>query len=94
MDDTSWSRWPFYSSNEQEICMSILQSGQVNYWTGKKGRQFEAEFAQYHRLPYAVALSNGTIALELALIGLGVGKGDEVIVTPRTFIASASSIIR
>jgi dTDP-4-amino-4,6-dideoxygalactose transaminase len=65
----------------------------VNYWTGGQGRDFEKEFAAFANTRHAVALANGTLALDAALIALGLGAGDEVIVTPRTFLASVSSII-
>lgn len=74
--------------------MAVLRSGQVNYWTGEQGRFFEEEFAAFVGCKYGVAVANGTVALELALHALGIGPGDEVIVPSRTFIASASSVVR
>lgn len=71
----------------------VLASGRVNYWTGEEVRQFEREFAQWAGSRRAVALMNGTVALDLALRALDIGEGDEVIVTPRTFIASVSSVV-
>ena len=71
----------------------VLLSNRVNYWTGSQCRDFEHEFAQFCQARYAVALANGTVALDLALWALGIGEGDEVIVTSRTFLASASSIV-
>jgi dTDP-4-amino-4,6-dideoxygalactose transaminase len=73
--------------------MQVLQSGRVNYWTGEEGRAFEKEFALQTGCKYAVAVANGTVALELALYAAGIGSGDEVIVPSRTFIASASCAI-
>ena len=72
---------------------AVLASNRVNYWTGTEGREFEKEFAAWAGTSHAVALTNGTVALDLALKVLGVGSGDEVIVTSRTFLASASSIV-
>jgi dTDP-4-amino-4,6-dideoxygalactose transaminase len=72
--------------------MSVMRSGKINYWTGQECRNFEKEFASFVGAEYAVALANGTVALEAALYGLGVGQGDDVLVTSRTFIASASCI--
>jgi dTDP-4-amino-4,6-dideoxygalactose transaminase len=91
--NTSFSSWPNYS--EDEICAvnKVLRSNKVNYWTGDEGRKFESEFAEFTDCKYAVALANGTLALDLALKVLNIGAGDEVIVTSRTFIASISSII-
>jgi dTDP-4-amino-4,6-dideoxygalactose transaminase len=85
--------WPAYDEEQVEATTRILRTGKVNYWTGDECRQFEAEFAAYHGVPHAVSLANGTLALELALRILGVGPGDEVIVTPRSFFASVSSIV-
>lgn len=85
--------WPSYADDEIEAVQRTLASGQVNYWTGNEGRKFENEFADYIGVDHGVALANGTVALELALRTLGVKAGDEVIVTPRTFIASASCIV-
>jgi len=85
--------WPYFAEDEIEAAMQVLRSGKVNYWTGQEGQQFEAEFAAFTSCKYAVALANGTVALEGALKALGVGPGDEVITTPRTFIASASCAV-
>jgi len=85
--------WPQYEQDEIEAVTRVLQSGKVNYWTGSEGKAFEQAFAQYFGVEHAIALANGSVALELALYALGIGAGDEVIVTPRTFIASASSIV-
>lgn len=85
--------WPHYDADEIAAAAAILESGRVNYWTGEEGRNFEAEFATYHGVAHSVALANGTLALELALRVLGVGAGDEVIVTPRSYFASASCIM-
>lgn len=82
--------WPHYSSEQVEAARRVLESGRVNYWTGTECRQFEEEFAAYHGGGHAISLANGTLALELALRILGVGKGDEVVVTPRSYFASAS----
>lgn len=85
--------WPFFDQEEIEAVERVLRSGKVNYWTGDEGRTFEKEFASFTGVEHAVAMMNGTAALEAALYALGIGHGDEVIVTPRTFIASASCVI-
>ncbi len=85
--------WPDFTADEREAVDRVLRSNRVNYWTGEEGRAFEREFARFAEAEYAVAVSNGTTALDLALHGLGIGEGDEVIVTPRTFLASVSSIV-
>ncbi len=71
----------------------VVLSNKVNYWTGTECREFEKEFAVWCGTRYAVALSNGTLALDVALKALGIGPGDEVVVTPRTFIASVSCVV-
>ena len=83
--------WPHFEQDEIEAAMKPLRSGKVNYWTGDEGRAFEREFAEFVGCRYAVALANGSVALELALHVLGIGPGDDVITTSRSFIASASS---
>lgn len=85
--------WPSFSEEEIEAVGGVLRSGKVNYWTGTETREFEKEFAAFAGSKHAVALANGTLALELALRVLGVKAGDEVVVTPRTFIASASAAV-
>lgn len=85
--------WPYFAKDEVDAVVSVLRSGKVNYWTGEEGRLFEKEFAEYIGTNHAIAVANGTVACELALYVLGVGPGDEVVVTSRTFIASASCIV-
>lgn len=85
--------WPHFDRDEIEAVDRVLASGKVNYWTGQEGRRFEEEFAAFAGCDYAIALANGTVALELALYALGIGAGDEVIMTSRTFIASASCVV-
>lgn len=92
MINTRFSSWPSYTKEEADAVSKVLLSNKVNYWTGEECRQFEKEFAEWCGCDYGVALANGTVALDVALKALGVGVGDEVIVTPRTFIASVSSI--
>ena len=85
--------WPSFTQEEADAVQRVLLSNKVNYWTGQEGREFEKEFANFTESEYAIAVSNGTTALDLALKALNVGKGDEVIVTSRTFIASISAIV-
>ncbi len=93
MSDKNFAPWPFFSEEEGDAVRSTLLSNKVNYWTGEIGREFEEAFAAFVGTQYSVAVSNGTLALELALKALGVGPGDEVIVPSRTFLASASAIV-
>jgi dTDP-4-amino-4,6-dideoxygalactose transaminase len=90
---SSFPSWPRFSEDEIAAAAAVLRSGKVNYWTGHEGRQFEAEYAAFTNCRHAVAVANGTVALELALRALGIGPGDEVITSSRTFIASASAVV-
>jgi len=85
--------WPTFDADEREAVDSVLASGSVNYWTGEQGREFEREYAQMLGLRHSIALMNGTVALELALRLWRIGPGDEVVVTPRSFIASTSCVV-
>ena len=93
MLNTPFSPWPSFTEEEGNAVKNVLLSNKVNYWTGTECRDFEKEFAKWSESHYAIALANGTVALDLALNALEIGAGDEVIVTPRTFLASASSIV-
>ncbi|PFH10701.1 dTDP-4-amino-4,6-dideoxygalactose transaminase [Collimonas sp. PA-H2] len=93
IENISKGQWPHFSQDEVDAVVAVLKSGKVNYWTGDMCRAFEREYAAYVGTPYAVAVSNGTVALELALYALGIGVGDEVITTSRTYIASASCVV-
>lgn len=88
----NYPSWPVYAPDEVAAVERVLRSGRVNYWGGEQGRRFEQEFAHHIGATHGVALANGSVALELAIRALGIGPGDEVIVTPRSFIASASSV--
>lgn len=93
MLNTPFSPWPSFTEKEANAVRDVLLTNRVNYWTGTESRSFEQEFATWTGCEYAIALTNGTVALDLALMALGVGKGDEVVVTSRTFLASVSSIV-
>jgi sugar O-acyltransferase (sialic acid O-acetyltransferase NeuD family) len=91
---TAFAPWPMLDEEMIDAANRVLRSGKLNYWTGTEGRQFEREFADHVGCRHAVALANGTVALELALVALGIGPGDEVIVPSRTFVATASAVAR
>ena len=93
MLNTSVAPWPCFTEEEGEAARRVVLSNRVNYWTGEEGGCFEREFADWVGMSHAVALANGTLALDLALNALGVGPGDEVIVTPRSFMASVSCVV-
>ncbi|MDH4064552.1 MAG: DegT/DnrJ/EryC1/StrS family aminotransferase, partial [Acidobacteriota bacterium] len=92
MLNTLFPPWPRFTQEEIDAVVQVLQSNRVNYWTGTEGVRFEREFAAWVGARHAVALGNGTVALEAAWRALGIGPGDEVIVTPRSFMASVSCI--
>ena len=94
MLNTPFAPWPSFSQEEADAVQRVLLSNRVNYWTGEEGRAFESEFARWAGAAHAIAVANGTNALEMALEAVGVGAGDEVVTTPRTFIASASAAVR
>lgn len=94
MLNTPLPPWPSFSEREAEIASEVLLTNRVNSWTGDQTRKFECEFASYIGAEHAIAIANGTLALELCLLAGGITAGDEVIVTPRTFLASVSCIVR
>ena len=88
-----YSAWPVFEQDEISAVLNVLKSGKVNQWTGAEVNSFEKEFAEYLGVGHAIALANGSVALDVALSVLGIGPGDEVIVTPRSFMASAGCIV-
>ncbi len=88
----AWPAWPSFPADEVDAAADVLRSGKVNYWTGDNGRAFEREFAEFVGTEHAIACSNGTVALELCLHGVGVKPGDSVVVTSRTFVATAHAV--
>ena len=93
MLNTPFSPWPSFTQAEADAVSQVLLSNKVNYWTGTECREFEKEFATWADSDYAIAMGNGTLALDVALQALEIGAGDEVVVTSRTFIASISSVV-
>jgi len=86
------SAWPYFEDDEVNAATMVLRSGKINQWTGQEVKSFENEFAAFCGTRHAIALANGSIALDVALYALNIGSGDEVIVTPRTFVASGSCV--
>lgn len=84
--------WPQYGPEEEQALLSVLHS---RAWGGYHPavKELETRFAAMHSVPHAVSCSNGTVALQVALHALGVGPGDEVIVPPFTFVASATAVL-
>jgi dTDP-4-amino-4,6-dideoxygalactose transaminase len=93
MLNTPFPPWPSFTAEEADAVYRVVMSNKVNYWTGTETREFEKEFAAWCNTTHAVGLANGTLALDVALKALGIGPGDEVVVTPRTFIASISCVV-
>ena len=93
MSKINFPAWPKFYKDDIKIASKILKSGKVNYWTGEEGKLFEEEFAKECNTRYAIALSNGSTALTAAYMSLGLKEGDEIITTPRTFIATASCAV-
>jgi hypothetical protein len=85
--------WPVFGEEDIAAVTAVLRSGRVNYWTGEETRKFEQEFSATAGCRYGVALANGTLALEAALAALEIGPGDDVLVTCRSFVASASCCV-
>ncbi len=90
--DSTLAPWPFYDADEIQAVANVLASGRVNYWTGDLGRAFENAYATHCGVRFGLGVANGTVALELALYGLNIGPGDEVVVPARTFIATAAAV--
>ncbi len=88
-----WAPWPAFSDEQIQAVSGVLASGRINQWTGSEVFAFERDYASYLNRRHAVAVMNGTSALELALKAFNIGAGDEVITTSRSFIATASSVV-
>ena len=89
---TPLPHWPSFDENAIRSVEQVMRSGKVNYWTGKRGMEFEREFARWQGSAHGISVATGTAALHVGLSALGVGPGDEVIVPSYTFIASSFSI--
>ena len=85
--------YPYFDKASLKKVNQVLKSGRVNYWTGNECKNFEKEFSSYHRIKFSLSVSNGSVALEMALKALNLNKNDSVIVTPRSFVISASCVI-
>lgn len=92
--DLGFPMWPVFAKETFSDVLEPLKSGKVNYWTGKKGMEFETEWAKWNRAKFAVSCTNGTAALHIAVASLGIGPGDEVIVPSYSFIASSFAVVQ
>lgn len=91
--ENNFKKWPFFDEGDIDAVCAVLRSGKINRWTGSKNEEFEKKLCESVKCKYAIALANGSLALELALVAAEVGEGDEVITTCRTFMASASCAV-
>ena len=98
MDNPSFHRWPVWNGAEIDAVHEVIASG--SWWCGSPGHQagthvwsFQQEFASFQESKHCIAVSNGTVALEAVLLALGIGMGDEVILSDYTFFATASAVI-
>ena len=85
-------KWPYFDPKQISTATDVLRSGNVNYWTGNKCKTFEDDFGKFVGCKYSISVANGSLALSLAYLACGISSGDEVITSPRTFVATASSI--
>ena len=85
--------YPYFNQNILNSVQKVLKSGRVNYWTGNECKEFEQEFSKYVKNKYSLTVSNGSVALEIALKALNLKKKDQIIVSPRSFIISASCVL-
>lgn len=86
--------WPQFDPKTKEDIVKITESGLVNYWTGKKGMEFEEQFRQWSGATMAISASCGTAALHIGIASLGIGPGDEVLVPSYSFIASSYAVVQ
>jgi len=84
--------WPHFDAEMIDAAAAVLRSGRVNWWTGDECRAFEQEWCEAFGTRHALAMANGSVSLEVALRALGIGPGDEVVVSPRSYVASAACV--
>lgn len=94
VEEMGFPMWPQFAPETQKDIQEPIKTGKVNYWTGKKGMEFEKKWAEWNGTGYAISCTNGTAALHIAISGLGIGPGDEVIVPSYSFIASSFAIVQ
>ena len=85
--------WPVFETDELRAVEDVLRSGRVNYWTGTACRDFEAAWARCHGGLRSLSMANGSLTMDAAIRALGIGPGDEVIVAPRSYVASAMCVV-
>ena len=87
------SSWPTVSKSEIKIVNQVLHSNDLNYWTGKNCTNFEKDFSKLFNIKYSISLANGSVGLDIAIKALNLKKNSEIIVTPRSYISSVTSVI-
>ena len=88
------SSWPFHSNKEIEEVKKVLKSNKTNYWVGNKCKEFEYLFTNYIGCKYGISVANGSLALDAAVQSLNLKNNDEILVTPRSYMSSASCIVK
>ncbi len=92
MSPMKFAPWPSFDREIIDAVRGVLRSGKVSQWTGPNVYAFEKEYAAYLGVRHAIAMANGSVTLDLVLRVLGISTGDEVVVTSRSFVASASCV--
>ena len=87
------SIWPYVSNREKVIINEVLKSNKLNFWTGENCKTFENNFSKFFKRKFAITLNSGSVALDIAIKSLGLNNRSEVIVTPRSYISSASCVL-
>ena len=90
--DKTWPSWPVFDDTERQALLEVFDSGK--WWYGERVKRFEGEFAAFQDAAYCVTATSGTTAGEVLLQAIGLEPGDEVIVPPYTFYATASMVVR
>ncbi len=86
-----WPSWPMFGDEERTRLLEVFESGK--WWYGETVREFEEKFAAFQDARFGITCTSGTTGLEASLVGLGIGAGDEVIIPPYTFVATATSVM-
>lgn len=90
----NYEKWPSYSLKEANDVKQAIIKSNLNYWTGKETLKFEKKFSNFFGLKYALAISNASTGLDIAIKALNIQKNDEVIVSPKSYYSSVSCIIK
>ena len=72
----TFKKWPYFDDDDIKAVEAVLRSGKINRWTGSKNEEFESKICESVGCKYAIALANGSLALELALVAADIKEGD------------------